>query len=184
MVVRKKTKKKADESSVNEVASSPLSIIWELGRAYYAYIGLLERVLVEEKLDKILRPGMGVVLFALYEKDQVSIKDLAERSQLACSTLTGVLQRMEDAGLVARTRDEQDGRSVRVSLTPLSRKLKGKCVEVADRMTHISQEGVGPKNTSKCTQFLQGLASAYRNEEQRIATEATSQRSKSKEVPK
>ncbi len=72
------------------------TIIWDLGRAYFAYVGLLERVLVEQKLDHVLRPGMGVVLFALYEKDRVSIKELAESSQLACSTLTGVLQRMED----------------------------------------------------------------------------------------
>lgn len=146
------------------------SIIWDLGRAYFAYVGLLERVLVEQKLDHILRPGMGVVLFALYEKDRVTIKDLAERSQLACSTLTGVLQRMEDAGVITRTRDADDGRLVRVALTSLGRKLKSKCHEVAGRMTDISEQGVGHENASQCSKFLQGLTSAYRHEEQRIST--------------
>ena len=42
-------------------------LIWDLGRAYYAYVGLAERVLVEAGLDHVIRPGMGHVLFALYE---------------------------------------------------------------------------------------------------------------------
>jgi MarR family transcriptional regulator, organic hydroperoxide resistance regulator len=144
------------------------SMIWDLGRAYFAYVGLLERVLVEQKLDHILRPGMGVVLFSLYERDCVSIKELAERSQLACSTLTGVLQRMEDAGVVTRTRDDADGRSVRVALTPVGMGLKAKCHEVARRMTQVSHQGVGESNTELCSQFLQGLTQAYRQEEQRL----------------
>ena len=147
------------------------SIIWDLGRAYFAYVGLLERVLVEQKLDHILRPGMGVVLFSLYEKDQVPIKELAERSQLACSTLTGVLQRMEDAGLIVRCRDENDGRLVLVSLTDLGKKLKRKSFSIAQRMTDLSEQGVGPENAATCSQFLRGLTSVYRQEEMRLSSE-------------
>ncbi len=51
-------------------------LIWDLGRAYYAYVGLLERVLVEQRLNDILQPGMGLVLFALYEQDGRTIKSL------------------------------------------------------------------------------------------------------------
>jgi DNA-binding MarR family transcriptional regulator len=164
MAVRKSAKKPLKQSN---------SIIWDLGRAYFAYVGLLERVLVEEKLDHVLRPGMGVVLFALYEKDDVPIKELAEHSQLACSTLTGVLQRMQDAGLVARYRDENDGRLVRVSLTALGKKLKRKSFEVAQRMTDISEQGVGAENAATCSQYLQGLTNIYRQEEMRLSSEAT-----------
>lgn len=148
------------------------SLIWEVGRAYFAYVGLLERVLVVQKLDHILRPGMGVVLFALYEQDQVSIKDLAERSQLACSTLTGVLQRMESAGLITRSRDTVDGRSVKITLTKLGRKLESKCREVAQQMTEISEQSVGAGNIELCTQYLRNLATGYRTEENRLSTTA------------
>jgi MarR family transcriptional regulator, organic hydroperoxide resistance regulator len=164
-----KSAKQVPAEPVAPVDASYLqSMIWDLGRAYFAYVGLLERVLVEQKLDHILRPGMGVVLFSLYERDCVSIKELAERSQLACSTLTGVLQRMEDAGVVTRTRDDTDGRSVRVALTPVGMGLKAKCHEVARRMTQVSQQGVGESNTELCSQFLQGLTQAYRREEHRL----------------
>lgn len=144
-------------------------IIWDLGRAYYAYVGLVERVLIEHKLDHILRPGMGHVLFALYEEDSRTIKDLAERSQLACSTLTGILQRMEKAGLVKRNRDAQDGRLVRVTLTDLGKSLKKKCQQMADRINRVSCAGVGPKNVTKCSQFLQSMTNAFREAEQLLA---------------
>ncbi len=145
------------------------SVIWDLGRAYFAYVGALERVLVEAELDKQLRPGMGLVLFTLFEQDSRTIKELSERSQLACSTLTGVLQRMEKGGLVVRTRDKQDKRLVRVTLTPQARKLERKCRQVADRMSSLAQTGIGEKNLAKCKTYLSGMTRAFRMEDQRLA---------------
>ena len=29
-------------------------LTWDLGRAYYAYVGMVERILVEEKLDHLI----------------------------------------------------------------------------------------------------------------------------------
>ena len=153
-----------------ELAGLEHSLIWDVGRVYYSYVGLLERVLKEQQLDHILRPGMGVVLFALYKKDQVSIKELAEYSQLACSTLTGVLQRMEGAGLITRSRDAVDGRLVRVSLTKLGRQLESKCRDVAQRMTKVSERSIGIDNVAMCTQLLRNLASGYRLEEQNLSS--------------
>ncbi len=153
-----------------KIASDQLDeVIWDLGRAYYAYVGLLERVLVEFKLDHVLRPGMGLVLFSLFEQDSRTIKELAERSQLACSTLTGILQRMEKAKLIVRTRDKQDGRLVRVTLTPDARKLESRCRQVAERMSLLSHQGVGQANLSRCKKYLSALTSAFRLEEQRLA---------------
>lgn len=173
MVQGKLNRRQAKVVQNVELDNLASSLIWDVGRVYFAYVGLLERVLVEQQLDHILRPGMGVILFALYEKDQVSIKELAERSQLACSTLTGVLQRMESAGLITRSRDVVDGRLVRVTLTKLGRQLESKCREVAQRMTEISERSVGVGNVEFCTQLLRNLASGYRIEEHHLSTLAT-----------
>ncbi len=35
------------------------TLIWDSGASYYAYVGLAERVLIEEGLGEIVRPGMG-----------------------------------------------------------------------------------------------------------------------------
>ena len=61
-------------------------IVWSIGRAYYAYVGLLERVLAETGLDRHVRPGMGHILFALFEEDGRNIKEIAARTQLSGST--------------------------------------------------------------------------------------------------
>lgn len=47
-----------------------------------------------------------------------SIADLAERLQVSHHSAVGLIDRSETAGLVARDRDRQDARRVRVRLTP------------------------------------------------------------------
>ena len=48
-----------------------------LSRAFYAYVGLLERLLESAGLAQHLRPGMGPVLF---DNDDVIIRDLVVRT--------------------------------------------------------------------------------------------------------
>jgi len=144
-------------------------LIWDLGRAYYAFVGLAERVLVSAKLDHAIRPGMGHVLFALYEEDDRTIKEIAARSQLAPSPLTGLLTRMEKAGLVERHRDESDGGLVRVRLTSFGRGLETKCRKMLQKVTGIADAGVGEDNVPQAKKMLQGMADAFNNEERRLA---------------
>src|SRR5580698_7078261 len=76
------------------------AITFYIGRAYYNYVGLVERRLADAALDKHISPGMGHVLFALFERDGRIIKDLAAQVKLSYSTMTGLLSRMERAGLI------------------------------------------------------------------------------------
>jgi DNA-binding MarR family transcriptional regulator len=161
-------KKRVDRDS--QAAEGALSqLTWDLGRAYYAYVGLAERILVEAGLDRLIQPGMGHVLFALYEEDGRTIKEIAARSQLAGSTLTGLLTRMEKAGLVERSRDADDARLVRVCLTATARKLEAKCLAMVRQVTQIAHQGVGSQNVSRTKSLLQNLTAAFREEERRLA---------------
>jgi DNA-binding MarR family transcriptional regulator len=108
-----------------------------MGRVYYNYIGLLERELAHVGIDGTVAPGMGHTLFALYEKDDQIIKEIAARVQLSPSTLTGMLGRMQHAGLIVRHRDRADGRSVRVKLTPLARSLRPQCNLLVERVDAV-----------------------------------------------
>ena len=78
----------------------PLDLMmWEIGRAYYAYVGLAERILAEAGLGKQIQPGMGLVLFSLYEQDDRTIKEIAAQ--------TG----FEDAHYFSRVFKKKTGRS-------------------------------------------------------------------------
>lgn len=56
-------------------------------------------------------------MLALWEEDQVRISALVKRLGLNTNTLTPLLKRMADAGLIQRTRSKVDERSVIISLT-------------------------------------------------------------------
>jgi MarR family transcriptional regulator, organic hydroperoxide resistance regulator len=138
------------------------AVCFTLGRAYYNYLGVLERVLAELGLDQHLRPGMGHILFALFEQDDRVIKDLVARSQLSYSTLSGLLSRMEKAGLVVCRRDKQDGRAVRISLTPLARSLEPKCHAAVQRINEIMLGQMSEKEIAQAQQLLGRMIDATR----------------------
>jgi len=152
----------------NQQNDDPLDqIIWHIGRAYYTYVGLLEQVLAENGLDEHVRPGMGHILFALFEEDGRNIKEIAARTQLSGSTLTGMLGRMEKAGVVARRRDEADGRVVRVRLTLLGRSLEPRCRLVVETLGEVLQSGMGAKDVLQAKRLLRRLTETLRAEDQR-----------------
>jgi DNA-binding MarR family transcriptional regulator len=59
-----------------------------------------------------------LVMMVLWEQDDLMVSALGKRLMLDSGTLTPLLKRMEKGGLVDRTRDSQDERRVRISLTP------------------------------------------------------------------
>jgi DNA-binding MarR family transcriptional regulator len=58
------------------------------------------------------------VLATLGDSPGMTCKELGERTLITKGTLTGVLDRLEDRGLVYRSRGERDNRQVYVHLTP------------------------------------------------------------------
>lgn len=65
-----------------------------------------------------------LVMLALWEHDPRSGRELARLLQLDPGTLTPLLKRLEQAGLVSRRRDPADERSLAVTLTPAGRALR------------------------------------------------------------
>ncbi|MBM7642456.1 MarR family winged helix-turn-helix transcriptional regulator [Streptococcus loxodontisalivarius] len=58
-----------------------------------------------------------LVLVALWEKDHRQLQDLGKDLDLASNTLTPLLKRLEEKGLVLRTKPEKDKRQLFVHLT-------------------------------------------------------------------
>src|SRR5271163_3736473 len=57
-----------------------------------------------------------LVMLTLWEQDDVSVKDIGARLHLDSGTLTPLLKRLEQSGLVTRRRDSVDERHVRIEL--------------------------------------------------------------------
>ena len=72
-----------------------------------------------------------LVLTALWTEDGgLTVGGIGHRIGLDSSTLTPLLKRMEAAGLVTRTRNPEDERQVRVTLTPEGRALEARAAHV------------------------------------------------------
>jgi DNA-binding MarR family transcriptional regulator len=67
-----------------------------------------------------------LVLLVLWERDGLAVVQLGERLALDSGTLTPLLKRLEQQGLVERRRGESDERVVRIYLTPAGRALRAK----------------------------------------------------------
>jgi DNA-binding MarR family transcriptional regulator len=87
-----------------------------------------------------------LVLLVLWEKDHQPVNDIAHRLHLETNTVTPLLQRMEKAGLITRTRGKEDSRQRIVSLTKQGMAMEEKakdipgCLEqeLSDKMDDIN----------------------------------------------
>ncbi|OCJ11712.1 MarR family transcriptional regulator [Rhizobium sp. AC27/96] len=69
-------------------------------------------------LDRVgLTYPQYLVMLVLWEKGSLSVKVIGEKLDLDSGTLSPLLKRLEQAGLIGRARDPRDERQVIVSLT-------------------------------------------------------------------
>lgn len=71
-----------------------------------------------------------IVMMVLWEKEQVSSRDLAEYLHLDYGTLTPVLKRLDQTGYITRERSREDERLLTITLTDEGRALKEKAVSI------------------------------------------------------
>ena len=84
-----------------------------------------------------------ITMMALWEQDNISVKELGKRLFLDSGTLTPLLKKLEAEGYAKRTRSEKDERTVIITLTDKGRNLKLQCGDIPKKMTgcaKLSQE--------------------------------------------
>ena len=75
-----------------------------------------------------------IVFLVLWEKDGVTVGELGRRLYLDNGTLTPLLKKLEAAGYITRSRDNNDERVVTVTLTDEGRALKEQAKEIPLRI--------------------------------------------------
>ncbi len=106
-------------------AADGMAFVTSLVRVQQLLLGRIERVLRPHALTfarfEVLR------LLAFSRNGVLPIGTIGERLQVHPASATNAVQRLEDAGLVARAANPADGRSVLVELTPAGRDLVERC---------------------------------------------------------
>ena len=83
-----------------------------------------------ERLD--LTYTQYITMLALWEKDQISVKELGEKLYLDSGTLTPLLNKLKSKGLIDKTKQEKDGRELILSLTKKGIELKEKALNIPE----------------------------------------------------
>jgi DNA-binding MarR family transcriptional regulator len=99
-----------------------------------------------------------LVLSALWEADGQTIGAIGERLSLEPSTITPLVKRLEQAGLLGRQRNPADERQVQVRLTPRGRSLQADTACLTD--TLLQRSGLSVDQILALNRQVQGLRDA------------------------
>lgn len=80
-----------------------------------------------------------LVMLVLWERDGLTVSELSEQLYLNSATLTPLLKRLQQAGLVSRTRSAEDERQVLIRLTEEGRTLQQKASAIPENMRCATQ---------------------------------------------
>ena len=109
----------------------------------------------QEQLEPLgLTPFHWLVLCCLWEEDGLPTCTLGERLQQVGGTITGVLDRMEERGLIRRERDRNDRRVWRSWLTEAGQELKDVLPPIALAIHDRELAGISPHEREKLSQLV------------------------------
>ncbi len=100
---------------------------------------------LRQEAGEELSPSQAAALATIDRHGPLTPSELADRERVKRPTATRVIARLEETGLVHRTRDPQDGRSSLVALSPagaevLDRVRKRKTAYLARRLRELDAD--------------------------------------------
>ena len=117
---------------------------------------MFEHILSEKNIDAF-NGAQGSLLYILWQEDGIPIRELSRRSGLAVTSLTGMLDRMEAAGLIYRDRGDKDRRKILIFLTDNARSLEKGYNEVTEEIENIYYKGFSEEEIDPCEKYLQRI---------------------------
>ena len=102
------------------------------------------------------------ILRAISEFEQLEPREICEICQILSPSLTGVLSRMEDMGLVTRTRMEEDQRRVIVRITPKAAKIVAELGPLIVEQYKIIEKAFGSELIAELYEVMDRVIAAER----------------------
>jgi MarR family transcriptional regulator, organic hydroperoxide resistance regulator len=104
-----------------------------------------------------ITPSQGRILFALWREDNISIQELSQRTSLGKSTLTAMLDRLEEMGHIRRVPSRRDRRKIHVCLTEKDKLLQASYNKVSEEMTQLTYAALTPEEIDLFEHFLKRI---------------------------
>lgn len=101
-----------------------------------------------------INPAQGRILFVLWEKDGIPISELSEKTLLKKSTLTSMLDRLENMGYVVRIPSKNDRRNIIIKRTEKDKAFQNLYIEVSKEMTDLFYDGFTETQIDRFEEYL------------------------------
>ena len=115
---------------------------------------LFDRMLAEADIDAF-NGAQGRILYVLWQGDGLTISQLSAQTSLANTTLTSMLDRMEQAGLIQREPSPSDRRALLIRLTDKARALREDYDRISQRMNEMYYLGFTEAEIRQFESYLQ-----------------------------
>ncbi|MEE4563903.1 MarR family transcriptional regulator [Paenibacillus polymyxa] len=104
-----------------------------------------------------INPAQGRIMFALWQKDNIPIQELAIKTALGKSTLTRMLDKLEETGFISRSSPIHDRRQMLIQLTEDNKKMKETYEQASEEMINIYYEGFKAHEIDEFEGYLERL---------------------------
>lgn len=101
---------------------------------------VIGKMLKESDVDAF-NGAQGRILYVLWEYERLTISEIGRLTSLAKTTLTSMLDRMEESGLVKRIPDSQNRRQIIISITEKAKEYREAYDRVSDQMKTLFYKG-------------------------------------------
>ncbi len=127
------------------------------------YINLLGKtyIIMLSSLDEFFGAPLSTnekVVLQILDDEPISMKEISIRTGLALSTLTSVIDKMEDKRLVRRRHSRTDRRMVKIDLAVSGRRVKTKFNQIVKQMSGILMEILPEEERRDFTSALEKTA--------------------------
>ncbi|HOM02625.1 MAG TPA: MarR family transcriptional regulator [Acetivibrio sp.] len=125
---------------------------------------IFEKLLIKAGIEEFNGP-QGRILYVLWQEDNLPIVELSKRTGLAKTTLTSMLDRLENSGFLTRVFDKSDRRRVRIAITDMARSMRDKYNQVSDDMNKIFYKGFSEDEILQFESYLEKILDNLYKEE-------------------
>lgn len=136
----------------------------------FHYLLMIDYALFQKKLLEKVRPyglsmGQPKILDYLKDHNGASQKEIAAACQIEAGSLTSVLNRMEEKGMVQRKMLHGDRRTYHIFLTPFGEEQKKHVEQAFEELEQQALSGFTPEECQKGRELMQAIFRNLQKEE-------------------
>ena len=135
-----------------------------ISRIKQAGTRIFDRMLAASGIDAF-NGAQGRILYVLWQHEDISISSLSAKTSLANTTLTSMLDRMENSGLFVRKPDPADRRSRLIALTDKAKALQHDYELVSQKMNERYYIGFTESEIRQFEAYLQRVLANLEKED-------------------